>query len=102
MNGCFLGTFCVINGTLGQKREGGRQRRRGKSEAEISLCSSLLGPVSQKRGEKEERERQGNAPDRAQVPQIRTVLVAGADSEKDMGLRVSQAQVSGLSWWPGG
>lgn len=63
MNGCFLGAFYVINGTLGQKREGGRQRRRGKSETKISLCSNLLGPVSQKKGEKEERERDGNAPE---------------------------------------
>ena len=80
MNGCFLGTFCVINGTLGQKNEGGGQRRRGKSEAEISLCSSLLGPVSQKSKEKEERDREST---RAHVPQTGPALAAGADSEKD-------------------
>ena len=48
------------------------------------------------------RERETGESTRAHVPQTGTELVAGADSEKDMGLRVSRAQVSGLSWWPSG
>lgn len=59
MNGCFLGAFYVINGTLGQKREGGGREEEEKVKQNLLMLQSAGTCVSEKGEKEEERERQG-------------------------------------------
>lgn len=82
-------------GPLARKgKEGGREEEEKLKQR--SPYAPVCWGLCLRKGEKRKRERDKGMT-RAHVPQTGTALVAGADSEKDVGLRVSQAQVSGLS-----